>query len=279
MTESQIRQQIVNKAVSYLGTTKGSATHKAIVDTYNSHKPLARGYALKYTDAWCSGFVSAMAIACGLTDIIPTEVGCPKHIELFKKIGAWQESDDYVPKIGDIVFYDWQDSGVGDNTGSPDHVGIVTKVEGDSIAVIEGNMGTNSVVGYRALKINGKYIRGYGVPNYASKATVEEKPYQPTVKEWQKAAIADGYKFHKYGADGAWGAECVSVATKAQVKRRIFHTNKNLTRIVQRVVGADVDGLCGPKTVAAIKDYQKKNGLTADGIVGLKTWKKILGVK
>jgi len=26
--------------------------------------------------------------------------------------------------------YDWQDSGIGDNTGNPDHVGIVTKVTG-----------------------------------------------------------------------------------------------------------------------------------------------------
>lgn len=103
--------------------------------------------------------------------------------------------------------------------------------------------------------------------------------YKPTVKEWQKAAIADGYTFPLYGPDGLWGAECESVATKAQVKRRVIYTNKHLTRMVQLVVGVEVDGLCGPKTVAAIKTYQRKNGLTADGIVGVKTWKKILGVK
>lgn len=285
MNESQIRQQLISKAEGYLGAAMGTSKHKEIVDIYNSHKPLARGYALKYTDAWCSGFVSAMAIACKLTDIIPTEVGCPKHVDLFKKMGRWKESDSYVPKPGDIMFYDWDDSGSGDNTGSADHVGIVTHVDSNVITVIEGNMGTNSVVGYRTVKVNGKYIRGYGIPNYASKATVEEvkpkedKPYKPTVKEWQKAAIADGYKFPKWGADGVWGDECVSVATKAQVKRRVFYTNKHLTRMVQLVVGVEVDGLCGPKTVAAIKAYQKKNGLTADGIVGVKTWKKILGVK
>ena len=128
MTELQLRQQFVDKAESYFGVQKGTAKHKEIVDIYNSHKPLARGYALKYTDAWCSGFVSAIAIACKLTNIIPTEVGCPKHIELFKKLGAWQENDAYAPTIGDILFYDWQDDGVGDNTGSPDHVGIVTHV-------------------------------------------------------------------------------------------------------------------------------------------------------
>lgn len=102
---------------------------------------------------------------------------------------------------------------------------------------------------------------------------------KPTVKEWQKAAIADGYKFPKYGADGVWGAECDSVAAKAWVQKRVIYTNKNLTRIVQRIVGVEVDGLCGSDTDAAIKRYQKKNGLTADGIVGTATWKKMLGIK
>lgn len=32
-----------------------------------------------------------------------------------------------------------------------------------------------------------------------------------------------------------------------------------------------VDGIYGPKTKAAVKSFQKKNGLTADGIVGVKT--------
>lgn len=101
----------------------------------------------------------------------------------------------------------------------------------------------------------------------------------PSVLEWQKAAMADGFKFPKYGADGKWGAECESVAKDAIVRwRRINYKYPNLTRIVQKVTGANVDGLCGPATETKIKEYQKANGLTVDGIVGLKTWKKILGV-
>lgn len=38
------------------------------------------------------------------------------------------------------------------------------------------------------------------------------------------------------------------------------------------------DGDFGSKTDAAVRSYQKKNGLTSDGIVGEKTWKKLLGV-
>ena len=99
-----------------------------------------------------------------------------------------------------------------------------------------------------------------------------------TVLEWQKAAIADGFKFPKYGADGVWGAECESVAKKAVCKKRLFYTNKNLTRLVQRVVGVTADGKFGLGTKAAVIKYQSAHGLTPDGEVGLNTWKTMLGV-
>ena len=37
-----------------------------------------------------------------------------------------------------------------------------------------------------------------------------------------------------------------------------------------------VDGEFGSKTDAAVRDYQKKNGLSVDGVVGQKTWDKLL---
>ena len=110
----------------------------------------------------------------------------------------------------------------------------------------------------------------------------EEKPkvYVPTVKEWQLAAIADGYSFHRYGADGVWGAECEAVAQKAVVKKRITYTNKNLTRLVQRVVGVAVDGLCGKDTDAGIRSYQYKNGIEpVDGAAGIITYKHMLHIQ
>lgn len=169
MTEQELRQKVVGIAQSYLGCNESDGSHKKIIDLYNSHKPLARGYAVKYTDAWCSTFASAVAIAAGLTDIIPTECGCEKHIQLFKNLGSWQENDAYVPSPGDYIFYDWDDNGSGDCTGSADHVGIVEKVSGKTITVIEGNY-SNSVK-RRTITVNGKNIRGYGVPKYSSKAT------------------------------------------------------------------------------------------------------------
>lgn len=165
------RQKLVSAAVSYIGCKESDGSHKKIIDIYNAHKPLARGYAVKYTDAWCATFVSAMAIKCGLTAIIPTECGCEKMINLFEKLGSWQENDSYVPKPGDVIFYDWDDSGVGDNKGYTEHVGIVEKVTGTSISVIEGNF--NNAVGRRSLNVNGRYIRGYGVPKYADSQKLE----------------------------------------------------------------------------------------------------------
>ena len=159
------RNKVVKQAQAFIGLKESDGSHMQIVNIYNGHKPLARGYKLKSTDSWCAATVSAVAIECEYTKIIPTEVSCPQMIELFKKLGEWQENDAYKPSPGDVIFYDWQDSGSGDNKGVADHVGIVEKVSGNTITVIEGNK--NDAVGRRTLQVNGRYIRGYGVPKYS----------------------------------------------------------------------------------------------------------------
>lgn len=159
------RADIVSLAQSFVGTAEGGTIHHRIIDQYNAHRPLPRGYAVKYTDAWCATFCSYLAIACGYTAIIPVECGCPQWITLAKGMGSWVESDSYTPKPGDFILYDWQDSGSGDNTGTPDHIGIVEKVEGSAITVIEGNY--NDSVKRRQITIGGRYIRGYVTPKYS----------------------------------------------------------------------------------------------------------------
>ena len=159
------RADIVSLAQSFVGTAEGGTIHHRIIDQYNAHRPLPRGYAVKYTDAWCATFCSYLAIACGYTDIIPVECGCPQWITLAKGLGCWVENDTYTPRPGDFVLYDWQDNGSGDNTGTPDHIGIVEKVEGNAITVIEGNY--NDSVKRRQIQIGGRYIRGYVTPKYS----------------------------------------------------------------------------------------------------------------
>lgn len=104
-------------------------------------------------------------------------------------------------------------------------------------------------------------------------------PYKPTIKEFQQALIKDGYRLPKYGADGYWGNETAGAAKNAILKRSGIYRNKNLTAIIQKVVGVTADGKYGADTEKAVRVYQKANGLTADGIVGINTYKKILNVK
>ena len=174
---SYSRSKIVDQAKSWLGRKEADGSHREIIDVYNGHTPRARGYSVKYTDAWCATFVSACAIKCGYTDIIPTECSCQKMISLFKNKGCWVENDAYVPSAGDVIFYDWQDNGVGDNTGHSDHVGIVEKVSGNTIVIIEGNYSDS--VKRRTLKVNGKNIRGYGIPKYDDEKPVEKPAEKP----------------------------------------------------------------------------------------------------
>ncbi len=171
LTEQQIRQVHVDIARGWVGCREADGSHKPIIDLYNSMLPLPRGYKVKYTDAWCATFGSAVAIKAGNADIVPRECGCGQLIELAKQMGIWVEDDAYVPDMADYILYDWQDGAnfaTTDNTGWPDHVGIVECVSGQTITVIEGNI--SDAVGRRNLQVNGRYIRGYICPKYASKA-------------------------------------------------------------------------------------------------------------
>ncbi|MBQ8579353.1 MAG: peptidoglycan-binding protein [Oscillospiraceae bacterium] len=163
----------------------------------------------------------------------------------------------------------------------PGHIGIYI---GDGL-VIEASPAWADGVQTTALLNIGKKT-GYkgrtwvkhGKLPYIDYPAPEEKPAF-TVKQWQQAAIADGFAFPKYGPDGTWGAECASVATKAVCKRRVFYTYPNLTRLVQKAVGVTVDGKFGAKTKAAVISYQQRHGLTPDGEVGINTYKMMMGIK
>lgn len=187
MNVSEVRKKFAAIAAAYVGVKEGTAQHHAIIDAYNAHKPLARGYKVTYKDAWCATFGSKVAIEAGYTDIIPTECGCNAQIALWQKMGRWCENDAKVPEPGDYIYYDWDDNGVGDCKGGSEHVGIVEKVSGSTITVIEGNK--SNAVDRRTLQVNGRYIRGYGVPEFEKKATstsepaTSAKPAQPTAGE------------------------------------------------------------------------------------------------
>ena len=52
----------------------------------------------------------------------------------------------------------------------------------------------------------------------------------------------------------------------------------NLVKLIQQRVGTSDDGIWGYKTTTAVKAYQTTHGLDADGIIGHKTWRMLLGL-
>lgn len=251
---SKYASKVVEQAKAWLGYNEADGSHKKIIDIYNAQKPLPVGYKVRYTDEWCATFVSAVAVQIGYTDIIPPECSCPRMIQLMQAKDIWVENEDRVPNPGDIIFYDWSDNGVGDNKGIADHVGIVENVSGNTITVIEGNY-SNSVK-RRTLAVNGRYIRGYGVPKYDIKNATTPTPTPtptttptptPTTTVNRIDTVAEVQKWantnYKSGldVDGIYGAK----TKKALVK--ILQTEINQTYGSKLVV----DGIWGNKTKAA----------------------------
>ena len=281
MTENQLRSNVVSIMKGWLGWSEANGKHKKIVDVYNNHKPLARGYKVQYTDEWCATAVSAAFIKAGLTDIGFTECSCNRMIDLYKAKGRWEERDSYAPKIGDILMYDWQDNGIGDNVGSADHVGLVAAINGTRLTIIEGNK--NESVSYRSINANGKYIRGYCLPDYASKAS---KPVEiVSTSTYSKATfVRDIQKAFGATVDGIAGPETLNstITLSAILNRKheaIRAVQRRLATLGYTSVGK-VDGIAGVKFTKAVKEFQKNNGCEVDGEITArgKTWKKLLGL-
>lgn len=172
MTENELRQQPVKWLQAMVGTSKRSAAHQKILDEFNGSGRCKR-YKMTLSDYHCAATASAAMSAVGLGDIFPCyECSCGQMIRLAKAAGIWVENDAYVPSVADKVLYDWDDNGKGDCVGDPEHVGTVESVNKakGTMTVLEGNMGALNV-GRRTLAINGRYIRGFITPKFASKAT------------------------------------------------------------------------------------------------------------
>ncbi|MBO5432448.1 MAG: N-acetylmuramoyl-L-alanine amidase [Clostridia bacterium] len=155
------------------------------------------------------------------------------------------------------------------------------------VAYIKGIYPIEKVVGHRDLMATacpGKNFPFDEIANATEKPPIKmPKDNRFTVKEWQDAAIKDGFKFAKFGADGKWGKECESVAKKAVCRNRgeDDYRYKNLTRLIQQRLGFegdDLDGLFGEDTEEAVRKYQQIHNLEVDGKVGINTWKSMLGV-
>lgn len=122
--------------------------------------------------------------------------------------------------------------------GLADHVGLVVEAHSGYVITVEGNSADKVRLVRRS-----SYILGYGYPKYAggygavtlTRVLKLRKPYMTG----SDVKAAQGYLNRK--------------------------GNYKLTP----------DGSFGSKTRAAVVSFQKKNGLTADGEIGPKTWVKL----
>ena len=191
------RNAVVNQMLEWEHYSEQNGKFKVIIDGYNSYLPTAvkagtANYSMKYSDEWCACASSNAYIACGIGYLFPVECSCPRMVTLAKSMGIWQENDGYVPDPADAVLYDWEDSGKGDNTGTPDHIGIVIAVDKSkgTFVVMEGNK--NESVERRTMSIDGKYIRGFITPKFNDSVPV------PAKKEEAKI-VAKTYEISKTG--------------------------------------------------------------------------------
>lgn len=214
----------------------------AIEQLGNDYTTYCRDMGYNYRIEWCACFISWLAQKLEITDIIPVDMSCNSQISKFKDMGVWHNDRNF--QSGDIIYYDW------DISGDADHVGIVEKVSGNTLTVIEGNNGNypNDRVRRREINSGSSLIFGYARPEYSvtgsangsdvniSLPTVRKGDSGNAVKILQLVLVAYEYNIGKYGADGDFGSD----------------------------------------TESAVRQFQKNSGISVDGIVGKDTWKKLL---
>lgn len=220
---------------------------------------------------WCQSFVSWLAFTAGLNSkLYPKSASTIAASDWFKKNKRWADARNDDPTPGDWIYFDFPDDGV----NRISHVGLCIKNNKDgTIQVIEGNTsgtakgdqrnGGMCVEKTRAyVKDNKKRLLnavvGWGRPVYTgeenlsllSKVGSSDAPVKPA--KAVTPVLKDKFKSFKIGDKGS-------------------SVNK-----IQKALGLKADGEFGPETNKAVKDFQKKSSLSANGIVDLKTYKAIL---
>lgn len=220
MSEQAIRERVAQIALGLLGIKEGTrAFEEKIRSVYNDLKPLPFGHKLSKTDPWCAAFVTVVGILAEISDIILPECSCSRMIELYKAKGQWMEDDGYDGRIGDILMWDWQDKGVGDCTGAPDHVGILVEKDGDDWKVAEGNFDNQAKL--RPVRRDQIHIRGWCLPDYA--ALVHGFTDVPGDAWYREAAQwAEGEGITEGIAEGTFAPD--ALCTRAQIVTMLWRS-------------------------------------------------------
>ena len=243
---------IIKKAQKEIGVKENPAgSNKVKYNTdYYGRAVIGNAY------PWCCTFIWWIFKTCGAANLFcggKKTAYCPTVENYYKSIGQWFTSN---PKVGDLVLFDFSRKGIAS------HIGILEKINADgTYTTIEGNTGVGNdanggMVMRRIRKKAG--IRGFARPQYNLASSTKNKAQ--SVKT------------------GAQGGNKVTVSLY-MLKNGSKGTNVKALQILLNGKGYNcgtADGDFGAKTLTAVKSFQSRNGLTADGIVGAQTWTKLL---
>lgn len=239
---------IIDAAKSYLGTVEGSDAHREIIDLYNKGRR-SEAYVMTMNDPWCAAFVVAMFTKCGAERLIPGYASCQQMVNTFKQWNRWHDRGAYSPKVGDIIFYNW------DADSISDHTGIIVKSRFNELSIIEGNK--SDIVGYRNIDKNNASIMGYGSPDYDTEI---QPPTNPApISPYSELSSSDksvvrGFPLLYEGCKGVW----------VKILQSLL--------VVWFSGDLQIDGEFGPITKKWVMDWQKYLALEVDGKVGKETW-------
>ncbi len=269
--EEESRKKAVKIAESYVGSVRGSAGHREIIDIFNTVQP--DGWPMNYTAAWCAAFVSAIAIKqFGKTEaakLFPLSANCAGIIRGAKSRGIWVENDAYVPSPGDWILYDWSDKGVGDDTTGYDHVGIVKAVSGGKIIVIEGNR--NDKCTYREQPLNGLYTRGFVHPKYPGAAPAPSSGSGSAAKKPSIATTANNVIAGKYGNGNARVAALKKMGYSSseidQIQNKVNQIMAAKKETIYTVKAGDSLTAIAAKYGTTVSALVKKNGISNPDLI------------
>lgn len=144
---------VVAIAESQLGYTESTRNYQVGADNaIYGYTRYGDWYGSPYGD-WCAMFVS-FCLDYAQVENFPQEANCPAWVSKLQEREMYAEAEGYIPAAGDVIFFDWNANGLSD------HMGIVAKVDGQTLKTIEGN--TQNAVRYVNYDINDPTILGYG---------------------------------------------------------------------------------------------------------------------
>ncbi|TDD11420.1 CHAP domain-containing protein [Nonomuraea deserti] len=158
-------QKFIELLERQLGYSEKAGAHTKFGSWYGKNVEFDADYSAA---PWCDMMLSWAAHKLGYEEWIGQFAWTVAHAKWFKEQGAWGKK----PKPGAIVFYDWSGS---NKVSRIDHVGVVTRVEGNTIYTIEGNI--DGGVAKRKERDTSKVV-GYGYPEEIKERLDEDAAQQ-----------------------------------------------------------------------------------------------------